>query len=151
MLATSHTAVGAALSALARSHPVVAFGLGVASHFALDAIPHWGAAPNHPIAPDQFITVARRDGVSALILSGFALAISPFRLATAAAVVGAVAPDANMPLEHFFKARVWPATFERFHSVIQSEHPSRLRRDAYVAAVLSILALGTLAAARRAS
>ena len=41
MLLTNHVLSGAVIGALAR-RPVPAFAAGVASHFVLDAIPHWG-------------------------------------------------------------------------------------------------------------
>src|SRR5437660_1008691 len=40
MILCSHAIVGAALASLMPSHPVTAFAVGFASHFALDAIPH---------------------------------------------------------------------------------------------------------------
>ncbi len=41
MLLTNHVLSGALIGALAR-RPLPAFALGVASHFVLDAVPHWG-------------------------------------------------------------------------------------------------------------
>lgn len=41
MLVTNHVLAGAAIGALTR-RPGVALGLGVASHLAMDAMPHWG-------------------------------------------------------------------------------------------------------------
>ena len=41
MLVTNHVLSGAVIGAAVR-RPVPAFALGVASHFALDAVPHWG-------------------------------------------------------------------------------------------------------------
>jgi hypothetical protein len=40
MILSSHAIVGAALASLMPAHPLTAFAVGFASHFALDAIPH---------------------------------------------------------------------------------------------------------------
>ena len=47
MLVTNHVLSGAAIGAAVR-RPVPAFLLGVASHFALDAAPHWGRSRRWP-------------------------------------------------------------------------------------------------------
>ena len=41
MILMTHGIVGAALGSLVPGHPVVALAIGFASHFVLDAIPHW--------------------------------------------------------------------------------------------------------------
>jgi hypothetical protein len=41
MLVTNHVLSGALIGAVVR-RPLPAFTLGVASHFALDTVPHWG-------------------------------------------------------------------------------------------------------------
>jgi hypothetical protein len=41
VLLTNHVVSGALIGAVAR-RPLPAFAVGVASHFALDALPHWG-------------------------------------------------------------------------------------------------------------
>ncbi len=41
MTLATHAIVGASLAALVPDHPVTAFVMGFASHFVLDAIPHW--------------------------------------------------------------------------------------------------------------
>jgi hypothetical protein len=41
MVLSTHAIVGAAISSFITSQPAAAFVLGFASHFALDAIPHW--------------------------------------------------------------------------------------------------------------
>jgi len=41
MTLTTHAVTGAALAALMPNHPVIGFVAGFASHFILDAIPHW--------------------------------------------------------------------------------------------------------------
>jgi hypothetical protein len=41
MTLTTHAVVGAAIAASMPNHPVIGFTLAFASHFVLDAIPHW--------------------------------------------------------------------------------------------------------------
>jgi hypothetical protein len=41
MILSTHAIVGGAIASFLPSHPAAAFVLGFASHFALDAIPHW--------------------------------------------------------------------------------------------------------------
>lgn len=41
MILTTHAVIGAAAASMVPEHPALAFGLAFASHFALDAIPHW--------------------------------------------------------------------------------------------------------------
>ena len=41
MILSTHAVVGAAIASFLPSHPIAAFVLGFASHFILDAIPHW--------------------------------------------------------------------------------------------------------------
>jgi hypothetical protein len=41
VILSTHAIVGAAVASLMPDHPALAFASGVASHFAIDAIPHW--------------------------------------------------------------------------------------------------------------
>ena len=41
MTLATHAVFGAGIAQIFPNHPIVGFGLGFASHFALDAIPHW--------------------------------------------------------------------------------------------------------------
>ena len=52
MILSTHAVVGGALAGLFPSHPVAAFAVGFASHFVIDAIPHW----DYPL---RSISVAR--------------------------------------------------------------------------------------------
>src|SRR5262249_51578879 len=49
MILSTHAVVGAAVASLFPSHPVLVVVLGFASHFAIDAIPHWDY-PLHAIS-----------------------------------------------------------------------------------------------------
>src|SRR6266478_1396934 len=41
VILSTHAIVGAAIASLVPNHPALAFASGMASHFAIDAIPHW--------------------------------------------------------------------------------------------------------------
>lgn len=41
MILTTHAVIGAAAASMVPEHPALAFGLGFASHFVFDAVPHW--------------------------------------------------------------------------------------------------------------
>jgi hypothetical protein len=41
VILSTHAIVGAAIASLMPNHPALAFASGIASHFAIDAIPHW--------------------------------------------------------------------------------------------------------------
>src|SRR5262249_13848298 len=90
MLVTTHVLAGAAIGALVR-RPVAAFGLGVVSHFVMDAVPHWGSGDDH----DYFMTVAVRDGLAGLAALAGSTALSPRgkRWAVLAGAMGAATPD----------------------------------------------------------
>jgi hypothetical protein len=61
MTLLTHAIVGGAIASLMPSHPVLAFVIGVASHFAIDAIPH----VDYPI----YSISVKRNGASALTLN----------------------------------------------------------------------------------
>src|SRR5437660_9654997 len=69
MILSTHAIVGAAIASFVPSHPTAAFILGFASHFVLDAIPHWDypirSAAVHPKigGPITFDRALLRDAV----------------------------------------------------------------------------------------
>jgi hypothetical protein len=99
MLLTNHVLSGALIGALAR-RPAPAFAVGVASHFVLDAIPHWGDWNSQR----QFMRVAVPDGVVSLAVMGALTAAAPpgRRAAVLAGMAGAALPDADKPANIFF-------------------------------------------------
>jgi hypothetical protein len=136
MLLTNHVLSGALIGALAR-RPASAFAVGVASHFVLDAVPHWGdwGSIRH------FLRVAVADGLMSLAAMGAIAALSPVerRPAVVAGMVGAALPDVDKPTTLFFGWSPFPAAVDRFHGRIQREEAGR--------AHLELLAAGALAAA----
>src|ERR1700728_132474 len=90
MLVTNHVLSGAVIGAASRRRPGPAFTLGVLSHFALDAAPHWGKWRGRP----SFMEVAVTDGLLGLAVMGTMTALAPrdARLALLAGMAGAGAP-----------------------------------------------------------
>jgi hypothetical protein len=148
MLLTNHVLSGALIGAVAR-RPVPAFVLGVASHFALDAVPHWGPFRGRR----ELLRVAVPDGLTALAaLAALAAAAPPHRrLAMTAAMLGAALPDADKPVNLVFGRSPFPAAVGRFHGRIQDEAPHRFPHEAAVAATFAAAAIALLASGRQAS
>jgi hypothetical protein len=136
VLLTNHVWSGALIGALAR-RPLPAFAAGVASHFVLDAVPHWGDWGSQR----RFLRVAVPDGLISLATIAAVTAVSPSdrRLAVLAGMTGAALPDIDKPAVLWFGWSPFPAAVDRFHSRIQHEARGR--------AHLELLAAGGFAAA----
>jgi hypothetical protein len=133
MLVTNHVLSGAVIGAATR-RPVAAFALGVISHFALDAVPHWGKWRGH----DHFMRVAVVDGLTGLAAMGAMAAIAPddTRVAVLAGMAGAALPDLGKPSVVFFGRSPFPRSVDEFHTRIQREAPDRFPLEAAAGAVL---------------
>jgi hypothetical protein len=136
VLLTNHVLSGALIGALAR-RPAPAFAAGVASHFVLDAVPHWGDWGS----TRRFLRVAVPDGLISLAAMGALATLSPAerRPAVVAGMAGAVLPDIDKPTKLLFGWSPFPRAVRRFHGRIQPEAAGR--------AHLEVLAAGALAAA----
>ncbi len=141
MLLTNHVLSGALIGALAR-RPLSAFALGVASHFALDAVPHWGEWGSQR----RFLRVAVPDGLISLATMGAIAAATPSdrRLAVLAGMSGAVLPDLDKPSNLWFGRSPFPAAVDRFHARIQPEAPRRAHIELLAAAAFGSAALVAL-------
>jgi hypothetical protein len=140
MLVTNHVLAGAALGALFRRRPALAFGVGVASHLAMDALPHYGF-PGEPFGGQKFLRLARRDGTlglaALLLLAGRARG---HRRAVVAGMLGAALLDVDKPARHFFGVNPVPGSIQRFHEGIQREAPHRLPGEFLAGCALLALA-----------
>jgi uncharacterized membrane protein YeaQ/YmgE (transglycosylase-associated protein family) len=137
MTLTAHAIVGASVASLLPSHPVLGFAAGFASHFLLDAIPHWDYKldsmkedKNNPINNEMIIN---RDFVKDILKVGFdgfvgfllAYLIFVFYMKYSIftilyGVVGAVIPDVLQFVQ--MKWRHEPLTgLRRFHLWIQKK------------------------------
>jgi len=138
VLVTNHVLSGALIGATVR-RPVPAFAIGVASHFVLDAVPHWGDWENR----QHFIRVAVRDGLAGLAVIGAVAAVArpERRLAVLAGMAGAALPDIDKPAILWFGRSPWPGTVNRFHSRIQHEARNRLGRELVAMGALAVASL----------
>ncbi len=129
MLITNHVVQGAIIGAVAPG-PVSAFVAGVASHFAVDAMPHWGVRDYA-----GFLKVAVPDGLLGLAaMTWLTQASSPARRTTAfAGMLGACLPDADKPSTLFFGGSPFPARLDRWHGEIQREAPHRMPQEIVLA------------------
>ena len=146
MLLINHVLSGALIGALAR-RPLTAFAAGVASHFVLDAVPHWGDWGSRR----RFLQVAVPDGLVSLAVMGAFAAASPAdrRLAVLAGMTGAALPDADKPANLWFGCSPFPAAVDRFHMGIQREAWHRGYVELLAAGLLSAAALTALGRSRR--
>jgi hypothetical protein len=143
VLVTNHVLSGALIGAAVR-RPAPAFVLGVASHFVLDAVPHWGKWRDRR----HFLKVAVTDGLTGLVAIGACVAVARpgRRLALAAGMAGAALPDLDKPAELVFGRSPWPTAVNRFHGVIQDEAADRFGQEMVV---MGVLAAASLLAASR--
>jgi hypothetical protein len=148
MLITNHVLSGAVIGAVAR-RPVPAFGAGIASHFVLDAVPHWGKWRNR----EHFMHIAVRDGLTGLAAMAAITAIAPptTRAAVLAGMAGAALPDLDKPSVIYFGRSPFPRVVNEFHGAIQDEAQGRAHIEAGAALVFGLATLALLRAhARRA-
>jgi hypothetical protein len=141
VLLTNHVLSGALIGALAR-RPAPAFAIGVASHFALDAVPHWGDWGSER----RFLRVAVPDGLIGLAAIGTLAALSPAerRPAVVAGMTGAALPDLDKPVKLCFGRSPFPGVVDRFHAGIQREASGRAHLEVLAAAALAAVALAAL-------
>jgi hypothetical protein len=141
VLLTNHVLSGALIGALAR-RPAPAFAVGVASHFALDAVPHWGDWGSNR----QFLQVAVPDGLISLAVMAALAALTPAerRPAVVAGMTGATLPDIDKPTKLCFGWTPFPGAVDRFHRGIQREAAGRAPFELLAAGVLAAAALTAL-------
>jgi hypothetical protein len=144
VLVTNHVLSGAIIGA-ATGRPGVALTAGIASHFVLDAMPHWGDwGDDHAL----FLRVAVRDGLVGLAVMGTLAAAAPssVRPAVIAGMAGAALPDLDKPSKMFFGRSPFPRAVDRFHGAIQREARGRFPLEAAVGAGFAAIAIALLAA-----
>lgn len=158
MILSTHAIVGGAIASLFSSHPVLVALAGFASHYAIDAIPHWDyplrsisrgkRADNRRLKIDAALV---RD----LVLIGFdacaglALAALLFATPTTAWVIALGAIAAMLPDPLRFLHSVYPReplrSLQRFHSWMHSKRRLAWRigmiSQAAFAAVVSAAAI----------
>ena len=135
MILSTHAIVGGAIASLFPSDPILAATAAFASHFAIDAIPHWDyplrsiscgkSADNRRLRLNRVVVIDLICiGVDAC--AGLALAIWLFATPASAWVIalGAIAAMAPDPLQfvHSIHPREPLVTLQRFHGWIHSKH-----------------------------
>lgn len=145
MFVTNHVLAGAVLGLVVR-RPAAVFPVAVASHLAMDRVPHWGLRSSREFDPAAFFRVAVRDGLVGLaaMAAATALAPPPMRGAVVAGMLGAALLDVDKPAELLGWHPV-PAGVQRLHVAVQREDERHLGRE--VATGVG-LALAVLAASR---
>lgn len=144
MLVTNHVLSGAAIGYAVRSVPA-AFGIGVVSHLALDALPHWGGLPLEDV-----MHVAVADGLTGLTVMAVATCTAPprDRLRVLAGMAGAAFLDLDKPSLVFFGFSPFPAAIDALHVRVQREAPHRMRQEVTVG-ILGALGVAALTARTR--
>jgi len=158
MILSTHAIVGGAIASLFPSHPALVVAAGFASHFAIDAIPHWDyplhAISVRPAAGSRALKLDHRlwGDLSLIALdacAGLALAIWLFATpATIGAILlGAVAAMVPDPLQvvHALYPREPLKSLQRFHQWIHSKRklswPLGASSQAIFAAAVSGIAI----------
>jgi hypothetical protein len=128
VLVTNHVLSGALVGRALRSIPA-AFAVGVVSHLALDAVPHWGG---RPIADVMGVAVA--DGLTGLAtMASVTLATEPERrLPVLAGMAGAAFLDLDKPSTVFFGFSPFPRAVDALHVRVQRESPRRMPQEILV-------------------
>lgn len=130
MILSTHAIVGGAVASLLPSHPVLVAALGFASHFVIDAIPHWDyplqSISVKPGADNRELRLDRRlvldlfliglDAFAGLGAAIFLFAPPASPVVIAVGAVAGIAPDAlqfthslypNQPLKILQRFHVW--------------------------------------------
>jgi hypothetical protein len=146
VLITNHVLSGAAIGAVV-ARPEAALPLGVASHFVLDAAPHWGGWEGE----EHFLRVAIADGLVGLgaMAAAYALAPRGRRAAVLAGMVGAALPDLDKPTRVFFGFSPFPVSVQKFHGRIQDEAPGRFYSHEVVGGALFAAVFAAASGVRR--
>ena len=136
MLVTNHVLSGAVLGHLVPG-PVAAFALGVASHLALDAVPHWGVP--RPIR--EVLHVAVPDGlIGAATMAVVTATSAPDRRARVfAGMAGAALLDMDKPSLLFFGRSPFPRVVDGVHQRVQRESPRRMPQEVLVGLTGAVL------------
>jgi len=158
MILSTHAIVGGAIASLFPSHPALVVAAGFASHFAIDAIPHWDyplqALSVRPAAGGAALNLDRGLWIDLILIAldacaGLALAIWLFATpATIGAILlGAVAAMVPDPLQvvHALYPREPLKSLQRFHQWIHAKRelswPIGASSQAIFAAAVSGIAI----------
>jgi hypothetical protein len=157
MILSTHAVVGGAIASLFPSHPVLVVVAGFASHYAIDAIPHW----DYPLRSISFKPggnqlrkidwpLCRDLGLIALdacagLLLAFVLFATPATIAVIAlGAVAAMLPD-PLQIAHTLYPHEPLKSLQRFHVWIHAKQklswPLGASSQALFAAAISVIAM----------
>ncbi len=129
MYLTAHAAAGAAVAGLLTKDPVLAFGVGWLSHYAVDFIPHGDEAAGEWTKKGsevkRYLILFGADGAILAALFLLLAATRGFSWVTAAAIAGSTVPDVMWGLEKVFRKRLFGPR-QRFHSAVHNRLRVRL-------------------------
>jgi hypothetical protein len=155
MILSTHAIVGGAIASLFPSHPVLVAAAAFASHFAIDAIPHWGyplhAISVRPAAESRALNLDRRLWVDLTLIAldagaGLAIAIWLFAIPTTigAILLGALAAMVPDPLRvvHALYPREPLKSLQRFHQWIHAKRKLSWPLGASSQAIFAVVVSG---------
>jgi hypothetical protein len=133
MILTTHAIVGAAIGTQIPSHPVVAVAAAIASHFLIDAVPHWdyplrsmfrGAKERATLKLDRGLIVdfgmIGLDGLFGLAIALCLFSTPANLIAVLCGILGGMLPDALQFVHRIYPRGPLPA-LQRFHVWIHSK------------------------------
>ena len=146
MLTVNHVVAGAIIGRLSKNHPLLGFTAGFASHLLLDSLPHWGLEASRPNREEYFLSIAKKDGLSALALMGVFTLLSDNKVTSLCAMTGAVLPDIDHPLSYFTGKSISPKAFAKLHVGVQrgKEKESRLPQEILTSSLGAAVVLASL-------
>lgn len=132
MLVTNHVLAGALIGYVV-PNPAASFAVGVLSHLALDAVPHWGEArPIHELmhvaVPDGLIGATAMAAITATTDRGR-------RARVLAGMAGGAFLDLDKPSRVFFGFSPFPRPVDEVHERVQRESPHRMPQEVLVGLV----------------
>ena len=164
MILVTHAVGGAAASLLLKTHPVLGFFAGFASHFVLDAIPHYiyplssiTKDESDPITHDHMVLQGRRFKIDLLktgVDFGLGLVITALAIRHAGSdllypaligAVGGVAPD-TLHLAYYIFPHSFLRHIEKFHLWIHGGPPHHIQNRPVIGIVSQLLILLTFTA-----
>jgi hypothetical protein len=158
MILSTHAIVGGAVASLFPSHPLLAAALGFASHFAIDAIPHWDyPLRSISVKPEAYNVALKIDRTLFLDLSligfdacaGLSFALWLFAAADSVGVIALGALAGMLPDALQFLHRLYPhqplESLQQFHRWIHAKRRLAWRigasSQALFAATVAVIAL----------
>lgn len=124
MQAVNHVVFGS-LIAVTINQPLIAIPAALASHFIMDALPHYGEDPRAPRGSKYYLIRILADATASTLVVLYFISLHPpnVGLLITCAIV-AVLPDFLWPLALFIKRSGPLWAFFKFHKLIQRESPN---------------------------